>query len=91
MLPPDSPVVKQLSETRWSARAEAVTALARSYHHIRNALQNLANDINQKPETKQKATGLININGQIRNLSDDRYLEKYIRKSQCSKSLPPIK
>lgn len=60
MLPPDSPVVKQLSETRWSARAEAVTALARSYHHIRNALQNLANDINQKPETKQKATGLIN-------------------------------
>uniref|UniRef100_A0A8D8TQ54 Zinc finger MYM-type protein 1 n=2 Tax=Cacopsylla melanoneura TaxID=428564 RepID=A0A8D8TQ54_9HEMI len=53
------PVVKQLSETRWSARADAVDSLFKSFNPILEALDNISNDVEQKPETRHKAVGLM--------------------------------
>uniref|UniRef100_H3A377 Uncharacterized protein n=1 Tax=Latimeria chalumnae TaxID=7897 RepID=H3A377_LATCH len=51
------PVVKDLSETRWSAYADAVTALQKGYDRIRAALDHLCDD-SQKPDTRIEAQGL---------------------------------
>ena len=50
--------VKSLSETRWSARYDAITALMSGYDKIYEALVTLASDDSQKPETKVEAQGL---------------------------------
>ena len=38
-------LVKQLSDTRWSARYEAVEALLKGYNHLCEVLQSLACDV----------------------------------------------
>ena len=50
--------VKSLSETRWPARYDAITALMSGYDKIYEALVTLASDDSQKPETKVEAQGL---------------------------------
>lgn len=45
--------------TRWSARADAVTALRDNYKQINSALQIIMADEEQTAETKVKASGLI--------------------------------
>jgi hypothetical protein len=47
--------VKSLSETRWSARADAVRALSAGYKEIRTALSNIASDDGQKGLTRHEA------------------------------------
>jgi len=53
-------VVKQLSGTRWSERADAVGALVKSkgYEQVQEALDILADDTSQTPETRGDASGL---------------------------------
>ena len=48
-LPKQSPVVKSLSETRWSARADAVKALASNYKIIQNSVDAIARTSTQPP------------------------------------------
>lgn len=57
----DKKVVKALSTTRWSARADAVSALKESYSAILVTLVSIIDDEEQKPETKVKAVGLKKI------------------------------
>jgi hypothetical protein len=51
-------VVKAISATRWSARADAVLALKESYSEILDALISIINNTEQTAETKVKALGL---------------------------------
>ena len=54
-----NPVVKSLSQTRWSAHADATNALACSYEEIRQTLKTIEQNENEKPKTKSKAVGLM--------------------------------
>nr|XP_042894988.1 zinc finger MYM-type protein 1-like [Parasteatoda tepidariorum]XP_042895119.1 zinc finger MYM-type protein 1-like [Parasteatoda tepidariorum]XP_042899228.1 zinc finger MYM-type protein 1-like [Parasteatoda tepidariorum]XP_042901855.1 zinc finger MYM-type protein 1-like [Parasteatoda tepidariorum]XP_042906919.1 zinc finger MYM-type protein 1-like [Parasteatoda tepidariorum]XP_042909334.1 zinc finger MYM-type protein 1-like [Parasteatoda tepidariorum] len=51
-------VVKSLSQTRWSARADAVSALHGGYKRILEALITIANDTEQARETRDEALSL---------------------------------
>ena len=48
-LPKQSPVVKNLSETRWSARADAAKALALNYKVLQNSVDAIARNSTQPP------------------------------------------
>ena len=48
-LPKQSPVVKSLSETRWSARADAAKALASNYKLLQNSVDAIARNSTQPP------------------------------------------
>nr|XP_006009390.1 PREDICTED: zinc finger MYM-type protein 1-like [Latimeria chalumnae] len=52
------PVVKNLSETLWSAHADAATALQKGYDRIKAALDHLSRDHSQKPDNQIEAQGL---------------------------------
>ena len=52
------PVPKQLSDTRWSAHADAVKALKSGYADIAGVLNDIADDVDQKGETCNTASGL---------------------------------
>ena len=51
-------VLKCLSDTRWSARAEATIALSEGYDNIRAALLHIVQDPEQRADTQQEANGL---------------------------------
>jgi hypothetical protein len=51
--------VKIVSATRWSARADAVFALYKSYDRIKTALMQVGEDPNQKPIVKIEAKALV--------------------------------
>ncbi|XP_022160822.1 uncharacterized protein LOC111026937 [Myzus persicae] len=51
-------VLKNLSETRWSARADAINALHNGYNHIFEALLLIAKNTDQSAETKNEAQSL---------------------------------
>ncbi|XP_070527386.1 52 kDa repressor of the inhibitor of the protein kinase-like [Cardiocondyla obscurior] len=87
-------VIKCLSETRWSARADAVSALHRSYKQILKTLISIANDTDQPGETRNEAlsltkkmgklfTFLANFIGNVRN-NFDQY------KSSAKKNFPDV-
>ena len=52
------PAVKRMSDTRWSARADATEALVKGYDEINAALEEIADDVDQKAEGRQEARGL---------------------------------
>ena len=52
-------VLKGLSETRWSARADAIKVIKERFPFIKKALEKLANDQEQKAECRQQANGLL--------------------------------
>ena len=52
-------VLKRLSATRWSARADAVKVIKESFSSIKKALDKLADDFEQKAECRQQANGLL--------------------------------
>ncbi|EFN70695.1 Zinc finger MYM-type protein 1, partial [Camponotus floridanus] len=61
LLTSDSNLVpKRLSETRWSARADAIKALSLGYSCFRNALEELKIDCSQKQTTRIEAQCFIN-------------------------------
>jgi len=51
--------VKSLSQTRWSARADATKAMHKGYTAIKNVLKVISENENQKAECRQRARGLI--------------------------------
>lgn len=51
-------MVKSLSDTRWPARADAVSALAEGYKEIKKSLKDISEDFIQKLAVKVKAFGL---------------------------------
>jgi hypothetical protein len=53
--------VKQRSDTKWSADASAVASLSCGYKEIRSVLEQIAESLNEKPETKCDARGLANV------------------------------
>ena len=58
-LPKQSPVVKSLSETRWSARADSVKALASNYKVIQNSVDAIARTSTQPPLVVLDAKSLV--------------------------------
>ena len=59
-LPGKSLTLKFLSETRWSARADAVAALCVGYEEIKSALLDIGADDNQNGATRHEANCLAN-------------------------------
>ena len=53
------PVLKSLSETRWSAIAGSAKALQLGYCEIKNALENIRDDACERADTKHEADGLV--------------------------------
>lgn len=53
-------VVKRANTTRWCARADATKALSRGYSSFQKTLQDITDDVNQKPETIHEARCLLN-------------------------------
>jgi len=58
-------VVKSLSDTRWSARADAVYALQNSYNNILSALNTIEKDENKSPETRNEAASISKKNDEV--------------------------
>jgi hypothetical protein len=58
-------VLKSLSETRWSARADAINALHNGYYHIFEALLLIAKNTDQSAETRNEAQDIGKKNGKI--------------------------
>jgi hypothetical protein len=52
-------VLKRLSATRWSARADAIKVIKERFPFIKEALEELADDQEQKAECRQQARGLL--------------------------------
>ena len=52
------PTVKRMSDTRWSARADATKALVEGYDEINAALEEIADDVEENPDTREEARGL---------------------------------
>jgi hypothetical protein len=53
------PFVKRLSDTRWSARADATKALLHSFSAIKQVLDDISDNNDQKAECRQQARGLL--------------------------------
>uniref|UniRef100_H2YLB1 HAT C-terminal dimerisation domain-containing protein n=1 Tax=Ciona savignyi TaxID=51511 RepID=H2YLB1_CIOSA len=53
------PVTKALSDTRWSARYDAVRALNKGYHENMSALEELQSDENQPRDSRLVAEGFL--------------------------------
>ena len=51
-------VVKRLSDTRWSAHADATRAFVKGYTKIKQLLDNLSNDVNQPQDARLQADSL---------------------------------
>ena len=47
-----------MSDTRWSARADATKALVKGYDEINAAFEEIADDVEQKADIRQEAHGL---------------------------------
>ena len=58
-LPKQSPVVKNLSETRRSARADAVKVLASNYKVLQNSVDAIARNSTQPPLVVLEAKSLV--------------------------------
>ena len=59
------PTVKRMSDTRWSARADATKALVEDYDEINTALEEIADDDEEKPEIKEEARGMASCMNQL--------------------------
>ena len=57
-LPAAGIVLKSISDTCWSARADAVKAVFLHYHEIKSALENICSDSRQTVATKLEGEGL---------------------------------
>ena len=52
--------LKSLSSTRWSSRADATKEIVENFDNIYHALSHLAQDINEKLDTRDEAASLLN-------------------------------
>lgn len=53
------PILKRLSDTRWSARADATKALLCGFTTIKQVLDDISNNMDQKVESRNQAYGLV--------------------------------
>uniref|UniRef100_A0A0B7BVG9 DUF4371 domain-containing protein n=1 Tax=Arion vulgaris TaxID=1028688 RepID=A0A0B7BVG9_9EUPU len=53
------PTLKRLSDTRWSARADATKALLCGFTTIKQVLNDISNNLDQKVECRNQAYGLV--------------------------------
>ncbi|GBP88981.1 52 kDa repressor of the inhibitor of the protein kinase [Eumeta japonica] len=53
------PILKRLSDTRWSARADATKAFLCGFMTIKQVLEGIFNNVDQKAECRNKAYGLV--------------------------------
>ena len=51
--------VKHLSDTRWSAHADATKALNRGYDQVSTAIRHFVDNHEETPTARQEATGLL--------------------------------
>lgn len=58
---PDNVTLKQLSETRWSAREDACQSLKKDWNQVISALTTIQEDATEKPFTRQEAAGLLRL------------------------------
>jgi hypothetical protein len=73
-----SVLLKRVSDTRWSARADAVLAIKLEFAHIKEALNEICNAEEEKQVTIVEATSLLK--------KMDKYdsdLEYYFAKNKC--------
>jgi len=61
-------VLKSLSETRWSARADAVTALCNGYKEILDALKTIKIEDKTSPDVKNETRGLVKKMEKLENI-----------------------
>ena len=59
------PTVKRMSDTRLSACADATKALVEGYDEINTALEEIADDVEEKPEIKEEARGMASYMNQL--------------------------
>lgn len=59
------PTVKRMSDTRWSARVDATKDLVKGYDEIKDALVEITDDEEEKPETREEPCGLAAIKNQL--------------------------
>ncbi len=85
------PTVKKLSDTKWSARADAIHAIVNSFHAIKSALIGFTENKIQKPDCRQRARGLVGTNGKVRNWNNDHPLEPNFAKVSDDKCLLAIR
>jgi len=57
--------VKRVTTTRWSCRAEATKALKLRYHQIKNALEQISGDVEEKACVRCETEGLISLLNQL--------------------------
>ena len=60
-------VPKRLSDTRWSARADAVKSLSENYEVFRHVLELLSNDELQKNDTRSEAASIVKSMNKLEN------------------------
>ncbi|XP_053568207.1 zinc finger MYM-type protein 1-like [Bombina bombina] len=60
-LSPGTPVVKSLSQTRWSARQDACQALREGWVDILKALEQIADNVEEKKKTRNEAESIFNL------------------------------
>uniref|UniRef100_H2YLA9 HAT C-terminal dimerisation domain-containing protein n=1 Tax=Ciona savignyi TaxID=51511 RepID=H2YLA9_CIOSA len=75
------PVTKALSDTRWSARYDAVRALNKGYHENMSALEELQSDENQPRDSRLVAEGFLKKLQQLERSEFEYYEDKGIAKS----------
>lgn len=56
-----SKTIKNLSQTRWSARNDACQSLYNSYDNIKNAIESINGDVTEKPKTRHDASSILKL------------------------------
>ena len=74
-----------MSDTRWSARADATSALHNCYSVIMNMWEDIAEDTNVKAESRQQTTGLLQTTKTLETgfiiILWDQILERFLKTS----------
>ena len=61
----ETPTVKRLSDTRWSAHSDAICALKMGYTDIKNLLEVISEDEEEKADARLEAKGLFSMMDQL--------------------------
>ena len=60
-----TPTIKRLSDTRWSAHSDAIRALKMGYTDIKNLLEVISEDEEEKADARLEAKGLFSMMDQL--------------------------
>ncbi|XP_008182354.1 zinc finger MYM-type protein 1-like [Acyrthosiphon pisum] len=79
---PNSTLLKNLCPTRWSSRYFVCKSIKNGYKKIVVALQNISEDVSQRPATRHEALALLKKNEKPRIYIHVSLVDTYIRKIQ---------